>query len=203
MRDVKRFVGSRFGDSQVQEEIKSWPFKNLKETVEAYLGKKVSMINNDRQQRMLVRARIPRTDTLLDEFTLGGIPPATAASIYNFSARKKAQKQDESWVESGTKDRGKYELWSRKTQKWKVRDVKCSKEIFQILAIKEHIGTINILYITESKRVRARIPRTDILLDEFSLGGIPPAPAASIYNALARRKAQKQDESRVESGTKD
>ncbi|GJR48449.1 ribonuclease H-like domain-containing protein [Tanacetum coccineum] len=47
---------------------------------------------------------------------------------------------------------GKYELWSRKTQKWKVRDVKCSKEIFQILAIKEHIGAINIIYVTESKR---------------------------------------------------
>ncbi|GJT15630.1 ribonuclease H-like domain-containing protein [Tanacetum coccineum] len=77
LKDVKRLVGSRFSDSQVQEEIKSWPFKNLKETVKAYIGMKVSMINNDRQQRM-VRARIPRTDTLLDEFTLGGIPPAPA-----------------------------------------------------------------------------------------------------------------------------
>ncbi|GJS87013.1 hypothetical protein Tco_0769649 [Tanacetum coccineum] len=108
MRDVKRLVGSRFSDSQVQEEIKSWPFKNLKETVEAYIGTKDSMINNDRQQR-IVRARIPRTDTLLDEFTLGGIPPALAASIYNVSARRKAQKQDDSRVESGTKDRSKDE----------------------------------------------------------------------------------------------
>ncbi|GJR48450.1 hypothetical protein Tco_1316553 [Tanacetum coccineum] len=91
LRDVKRLVGSRFSDSQVQEEIKSWPFKNLKETVE------------------VVRARIPRMDTLLDEFTLGGIPPAPAASIYNVSGRRKAQKQDESRVESGTKDRSKDE----------------------------------------------------------------------------------------------
>ncbi|GJT90521.1 ATPase, AAA-type, core, P-loop containing nucleoside triphosphate hydrolase [Tanacetum coccineum] len=73
MRDVKRLVGNRFSDSQVQEEIKSLPFKNLKETVEAYIGTKVSMINNDMQQRM------------------------------------NAQKQDESRVESGTKDRSKDE----------------------------------------------------------------------------------------------
>ncbi|GKA40364.1 putative heat shock protein 70 family protein [Tanacetum coccineum] len=31
MRDVKRLVGSRFSDSQVQEEIKSWPFKATKD----------------------------------------------------------------------------------------------------------------------------------------------------------------------------
>ncbi|GJV74765.1 hypothetical protein Tco_1506349 [Tanacetum coccineum] len=41
------------------------------------------------------------------------------------------------------------------------------------------------------------------LLENLTFGSIPPAPAASIYNVSARRKAQKQDESRVESGTKD